>query len=157
MRAPRKRAALSASRFFKGLHVLVDDLHLIGSSRQFYLAAAASLPYLLLQVVPIYALIRAYNLDSTLGGAFLLMVLLRLGTVLPQAPGNLGAFQALVVVGLSLLGFDVSIAKRFAMILWGAITLPLLAAGFIALAITEFKIGELHLEAKASLSVSREP
>jgi hypothetical protein len=150
-------ATISGSRFFRGLHVLVEDLHLIGNSRQFYLAAAASLPYLLLQVVPIYALIRGYGLDSTLGGAFVLMVILRMGTVLPQAPGNLGTFQALVVLGLKLSGFDVGVAKRFSMILWGVITLPLLAVGFVALAITGFKIGELHLEAKASLPAKRAP
>jgi uncharacterized protein (TIRG00374 family) len=150
-------ATISGSRFFKGFQVLVEDLHLIGNSRQFYIAAAASLPYLLLQVVPIYALIRAYNLDFTLGGAFVLMVLLRLGTVLPLAPGNLGTFQALVVLGLRLFDFDVGVAKRFSVILWAAITLPLLAVGFIALAITGFKIGELHLEAKANLRAHREP
>jgi hypothetical protein len=148
-------AAILNSRFLKGLQVLVEDLHVIGNSRQFYLAGMVSLPFLLLQVVPVYALIRGYSLDSSLGGAFVLLVILRLGTVIPQAPGNLGTFQALVVLSLSLFGFDTGVAKRFSLILWGVITLPLLAAGFIALAITESRIGELHLEAKANLSAAR--
>jgi uncharacterized protein (TIRG00374 family) len=145
------QAAISANRFLKGMRVLVDDLHLIGNSRQFYYAGAASLPYLLLQVLPIYTLIRGYSLDLSLGGAFVVMVILRLGTVLPQAPGNLGTFQALTVLSLSLFGLDIGVAKRFSVILWGVITLPLLIAGFIALAITGFKISELHLQASASL------
>lgn len=150
------RATLSNSRFLKGLHVLVDDLHLIGNSRQFYQAALASLPYLLLQVAPIYALFRAYSLDSTLGGAFVTMVILRLGTVLPQAPGNLGTFQALTVLSLTLAGIDTGVAKRFSVILWAVITLPLLIVGFIALAISGFKIGALHKEANASLPAERD-
>lgn len=149
------QAAMSNSRFPKSFKVLVEDLHVIGNSRQFYLAWLVSLPFLLLQVVPVYALINGYNLDSSLGGAFVLLVILRLGTVIPQAPGNLGTFQALVVLSLSLFGFDTGVAKRFSLILWGVITLPLLVAGFIALAITEFKIGELHMEAKANLSATR--
>jgi uncharacterized protein (TIRG00374 family) len=149
------RATLSGSRFLKGLHVLVDDLHLIGNSAQFYKAALASLPYLLLQVVPIYALFQGYSLDSSLGGAFVMMVILRLGTVLPQAPGNLGTFQALTVLSLSLSGFDTGVAKRFSVILWAVITLPLLIVGFIALSISGFKIGELHHEAKANLPAER--
>ena len=60
-----------------------------------------------------------------------------------------------MVLSLSLFGFDTGVAKRFSIILWGVITLPLLVAGFIALAITEFKIGELHMEAKANLSAAR--
>ncbi len=150
------KATLSNNRFLKGARVLVDDLHLIGNSRQFYYAGAASLPYLLLQVLPIYALIRGYGLDSTMGGAFVLMIVLRLGTVFPQAPGNLGTFQALTVLGLSLFGFDLAVAKRFSVILWAVITLPLLAVGFGALAITGFKISELHLEAKANMQAGRD-
>jgi len=56
------------------------------------------------------------------------------------------------------LGSSVStppVAKRFFPHLWGVITLPLLVAGFIALAITEFKIGELHMKAEANLSAAR--
>ena len=150
------RATISNNRFLKGLQVLVDDLHLIGNSRQFYLAAIASLPFLLLQVVPVYALFRGYGLDSGIGDSFVLIVILRLGTVIPQMPGNLGAFQALTVLSLRLSGFDMGVAKRFSVILWGVITLPLLIAGFIALAITELKIGELHREANANFTPEKD-
>ena len=70
--------------------VLLDDLYIIGHSPYLYLSAAASLPYLLLQVLPIYALAQGYGVDITLGQGFALMVILRLVAVVPQAPGNLG-------------------------------------------------------------------
>jgi len=43
---------------------LIEDLHLIGHSRYLYFSALASVPYLLMQVVPIYALMQAYGLDE---------------------------------------------------------------------------------------------
>jgi hypothetical protein len=59
------------------------------------------------------------------------MIVLRLGAAVPQAPGNVGTFQV--------------------------ITIPLLVAGFIALAITGAKIGELQHEAKSTLPTAEEP
>src|SRR5688572_2193460 len=94
------RAALENHRWLAKLNILLEDLYIIGHSRYLYLSAAASLPYLLLQVLPIYGLARAYGIDITLGQGFALMVILRLVSVVPQAPGNLGAFQAAAVLGL---------------------------------------------------------
>ena len=68
----------------------MDDLGLIGHSRYLAVAFVQSLPYLLLQVIPIWATFRAYGFDLSIGVAFALMVMLRLGSAVPQAPGNLG-------------------------------------------------------------------
>jgi uncharacterized membrane protein YbhN (UPF0104 family) len=113
-----------------------------------YISALASLPYLLLQVLPIYALARGYGIPLTLGQGFALMVILRLISVVPQAPGNLGTFQAAAVFGLMLFGVDDSLARRFSFVMWAVITLPLLIVGFFALAITGLKLSELRREAQ---------
>ncbi|MGI8745059.1 MAG: lysylphosphatidylglycerol synthase transmembrane domain-containing protein [Bryobacteraceae bacterium] len=141
------------AKWFSWIHVLITDLHLIGHSRYLYYGALMSLPYLLLQVVPIYALIRSYHQLSgvSLGAAFALMVLLRLGGVIPQAPGNVGTFNGITVIGLRLFAVPTAIAKRFSIILWAAVTVPLLVAGFIAVAITGVKMGEIHGHAKAHI------
>ncbi len=145
-------AAVASSRWARKLQVLVDDLHAIGNSPSFYLAAAVSLPYLLLQVVPIYALLQGFDIDLSVGAACVVLLILRLGTVLPQAPGNLGTFQAITALALSLFGVEMAVAKRFSIILWGVITLPLLVIGFIALAVTGMRIGELRRHAQAGLA-----
>jgi uncharacterized protein (TIRG00374 family) len=145
--------AVSNSRWARHLHVLVEDLHAIGNSRSFYFSWLASLPHLLSMTIPIWAVARAYGLEGIgLLEAAVVNVVVRLGTVIPAAPGNLGAYQALVVVALTLLGIDAAQAKRFSLVLWGIVTLPLLIAGFIALSITGFKIGELQREAQKSSS-----
>jgi uncharacterized membrane protein YbhN (UPF0104 family) len=130
--------------------VLLEDLYIIGHSPYLYLSAFASLPYLLLQVLPVYALAVGYGIDISLGQGFALMVILRVVSIVPQAPGNLGTFQAAAVFGLVLFGVDDSLAKRFSFVMWAVITLPLLIVGFIALAVTGLKLRELRQEAEAT-------
>lgn len=144
------RAAFQSHPWLSKLNVLLEDLYIIGHSRYLYLSALASLPYLLLQILPIYGVAHAYGIPITLPQGLALMVILRLVTVLPQAPGNLGAFNVAVQVGLKLFGFDAGHAGRFSFVLWGVITLPLLIAGFIAFAVTGLKLRELRREAEAS-------
>jgi glycosyltransferase 2 family protein len=146
----KTRALLSGDGWQRHVRVLIDDLNLIGHSRYLYIAFLQSLPYLLLQVIPIYAAFRAYNFDQTpwfqpsLGVAFALMVILRLGSVVPQAPGNLGLFQLLTREALQRMFHVVPAeAGRFSLVLWGTVTLPLLAAGFAALATSGSKLFEL--------------
>jgi uncharacterized protein (TIRG00374 family) len=147
------RAAFEKHRWLNKLNVLLEDLHIIGHSPYLYLSAFASLPYLLLQVLPIYALAIGYGIDISLGQGFVLMVILRLVSTVPQAPGNLGAFQAAASLGLISFGIDSSLAKRFSFVMWAIITLPLLIAGFIAIAITGIRLSEVKREAEASRDV----
>ena len=58
-----------------------------------------------IQIVPIYAIMQAYGFDGvSWAQAGALMVLLRLGSVVPQAPGNVGLFQVVSTLGLTLFG-----------------------------------------------------
>jgi len=149
--------AILDARMFTWVHTLIEDLHLIGHSRYLYLSAFMSVPYLLMQVVPIFALMQAYGLEeASWTRAAALMVLIRLGSVVPQAPGNVGLFQVISTLGLTLFGVAQPEARRFTLILWGVITLPLLIAGFIAMVITGAKIGEIHREAQAEMRARQE-
>jgi uncharacterized protein (TIRG00374 family) len=141
------------------VHVLIEDLHLIGHSRYLYYAWLASLPYLLIQVVPIYAFMQAYLplKDLHIGVAFTVMVILRLVAVIPQAPGNLGAYNAFTVVGLRIFLVPSQTARSFSLMLWTGITAPLLLVGFIALAATGLDMGELHKQARAGVRKKPQP
>jgi uncharacterized protein (TIRG00374 family) len=153
----RAKSALSEHGWHRHVRILIDDLHMIGHSRYLYYAALATLPYLLTQIIPIYALMRAYDFaDASWGVATVLMIVLRLGSAVPQAPGNVGAFQALTVVVLSqVFGYDSGFAKRFSLMMWAVVTLPLLIVGFIALVVTGARIGELSQRAKAEIPVAK--
>ncbi|HLG99324.1 MAG TPA: lysylphosphatidylglycerol synthase transmembrane domain-containing protein [Bryobacteraceae bacterium] len=144
--------AILDARIFGWAHVFIEDLHRIGHSRFLYLSALVSIPHLAMQVVPIYAVMQAYSLDeASWKGAAALMVLLRLGSAAPQAPGNVGLFQVLSTLGLTLFGVQAAMARRFTLILWGIVTLPLVIVGFIDVVVTGAKIGEMHREAQAEM------
>jgi hypothetical protein len=140
------------TRMFSWAHVFIEDLHRIGHSRYLYLSFLVSIPHLLMQVVPIYAVMLAYQLDeSSWRGAAALMIMLRLGSAAPQAPGNVGIFQALSTLGLTLFGVQQDMARRFTLILWAVVTLPLVVVGFVDLVFTGAKLGDVHREAQAEI------
>lgn len=145
--------ALLNARWLGWIHILIQDLHLIGHSRYLYFAFLASLPLLLLQVVPIYSVLQAFRGLKHLPviASFAIMVVLRLNSVVPQAPGNVGTFQWATIRALLLFGVRRNIAQRVSFILWGIVTLPLVVAGFIAVALTGLNIGQLRHEARNSM------
>jgi hypothetical protein len=143
------RPFLTGARWRRRVAVLFDDLAQMGHSGYLGWAFLQSLPYLLLQVVPIWASFRAYGLDLSIVAAFVLTVFVRLGTVIPSAPGNLGVFQFLTKECLQhLYNVPAASAARFSLVLWGIVTLPLLVLGLVALAITGARIGELRRAAE---------
>lgn len=145
--------ALLDARLFSWAHVFIEDLHRIGHSRYLYFSAAVSVLYLLLQALPIFAIMQAYGLFDGVpwAQAGALMVLLRLGSVLPQAPGNIGLFQVVCTLVLTLFGVPGDTARRFAEILFAVVTLPLLVVGFIALVASGAKMGDIQREAQAEM------
>jgi len=144
--------AILDARLFSWAHVFIEDLHLIGHSRYLYFAAAMSIPYLVVQIVPIFAIMQAYGFDGvTWAQAGALMVLLRLGSVLPQAPGNIGLFQVVSTLVLTLFGIPVAMSRRFAFILWAVLTVPLLVVGFIALIASGSRVGDIQRQAEAEM------
>ena len=145
-------ALLNAPRV-SWVHTLIQDLHLIGHSRYLYFAFLVSLPCMLLQMIPIYAILRASQEAHKLPlmVSFALMLALRLNSVLPQAPGNVGTFQIVASRGMMRFGVAREMAQDLSFIMWGVVTLPLVVVGFVAVALTGLKIGELHRHARTSM------
>ncbi len=136
-------------------NTLIDDLHLIGHSRYLYYSFIVSGAYLIAQILPIYALVKASDLDVPWTASFAMMVLLRLTSIVPQAPGNLGSFQWVAARTLILFGLVSAHAKRFSLILWAVVTLPLILIGCIALALTGVNMAHLHKQATAAANQRR--
>jgi len=130
------------------LGVLLADLRLMARSRLFYLALLASLPYLLMQAVPIYLLMKAYRLDLSPWAALIVVLMQRLGTALPQGPGNVGVLQLMTKQALALFGVDETTAAGFSTLAWIVITAPLLLAGSAAIIVTGMGLSELRRHAR---------
>lgn len=148
-------AVIPTSGWRKHLHTLMDDLGMIGHSRYLYFAFFESLPLLALQAVPIWAAFQGYGFDLSMRQAFALMVILRLTSALPQAPGNIGLFQLLTKeVLIRIFDVDSGDAARFSVLLWGLMTLPLLLAGFVAVSIEEADIVQLKRAAEDEAGIN---
>lgn len=148
----QKRAKELAAHWKWGekARIFIEDLQAMGGSKSFFQSFAASLPHLLTMTVPIYCTLRAYGLTGfSVWDAAVINVIVRLGTVVPGAPGNLGVYQGLIVLALVFFGVDENVAKRFSLIVWGIVTLPLLIAGLVALSVTGFKLRQLQETANA--------
>jgi uncharacterized membrane protein YbhN (UPF0104 family) len=126
---------------------LIEDLHLIGHSRYLYFSFLVSGLYMFAQVIPIYCLVQARELSVPWMASFTIVVLLRLTSVLPQAPSMLGAFQWVTAHTLMMFGLLSPHAKRFSLILWAGLTIPLIIVGFLALALTGLTMGNLQRQA----------
>lgn len=129
------------------LNTLVEDLHLIGHSRYLYFSFLVSGCYMFWQMIPIYSIVRASDLPVPWMASFTMLVLLRLSSIVPQAPGNLGSFQWVTARTLIMFGMIAAPAKRFSLILWAVVTLPLIVIGFVALALEGISLSHLHKEA----------
>jgi uncharacterized membrane protein YbhN (UPF0104 family) len=123
---------------------------LIGHSRYLYFAFMVSGLYLAAQMLPIYGLVRAYNLNVPWTASFAAMVLLRMSAIVPQAPGNLGSFQAVATRAMLLFGVEGQLARRFSIILWAGVTIPLIVIGFVAVTMAGINMSHLHREATSA-------
>jgi uncharacterized protein (TIRG00374 family) len=157
----RARAALEGSSWWRRqLRVLIDDLSLIGHSRYLYFALGLSLPYLLMQMVPVWATFRGYGFyDLSLGDAFAFMVILRMAMAIPQTPGNIGYLLLTKECLMHIFGVrSPQDAESFSLVIWAIVTLRTVF-GAIALATTGKKFAELHNAAhseREELSKSRQ-
>ncbi len=142
------QAAVRKRGWAEVLHHIVDGAHDMGRSPSFAAAVVVSLVYLILQAVPIWALARGYGLDLPMVAAAVVLVVLRLGSIPPQAPSNVGAFQFFTVLGVELFGIARSEATGFATLLFVVVTVPLWLGGFIALLATKMRLTDIHQNAR---------
>jgi len=148
-------AVVRESRWSSTLRHVLEGLHLMGNLRTFSLTSGISLLYLVLQFFTVYALMKAYGLDLSFWAAAGVLTIVRLATVVPNAPGNVGLVNAACVMALKLFDVEKNDATTFSIILFGALTLPLLIGGAIATALTGSNIGELRNRARIGLAAAR--
>lgn len=128
-------------RWSEVLRSLVEGLHAMGRSESFPRALAVSFLYLFLQIIPVHAMLEGYGLDLPWLSAAIVLIVLRLGTVVPALPGNVGVFHFFSFIALNrLLGVEAQAAKGVSAVMFFVITVPLLIGGSIALMLTGLNI-----------------
>src|SRR5262249_19513676 len=145
-------AVLHESRWSATLRHVVEGLQLMGNWRTLQRTAGVSLVDFALQTMTMWALMKAYSLDYSIWVAGGVVTLYRLGTVVPNAPGNIGVGNIACYAALRLFEMGETDAKTFSLLYVVAQTLPLLVGGAIATALTGLNIGELHTRARMGTS-----
>jgi glycosyltransferase 2 family protein len=148
-------AVVRESRWAATLRHVVDGLHLMGNWPTLGKAMIVSLLYLILQMLTVWALMKADRLDLSVWAAAAVIVIVRFGTVIPNAPGNLGLFQAVCTLALMLFDVEKDVAKTFSFLMFFALTLPLLIGGAVAVALTGLNLADIRTRARRGLAAAQ--
>ena len=143
---------ISGNKWSAGFASIMHEIHLLGNVKVLRKAFGISVLYLLMPVLSVWALFRAYNFDFSFQQAAIILVVIHLGTTLPGAPANVGAFQYAAMIGLVMLEAGPTEAKIFSVILYFAHTLPPIIVGAGVLLATGLKLGEVHIHARKAHS-----
>jgi uncharacterized membrane protein YbhN (UPF0104 family) len=107
----------------------IEFLRNVNAGMRDFRALAVSALFLAAQGLAFWAVARASHLSIGLLAAFVVMVIVRIGTMIPGAPANLGTHQFSTVLGLSLYGIPLAQAAAFSLVVFTVLTLPLLIIG----------------------------
>jgi uncharacterized membrane protein YbhN (UPF0104 family) len=139
---------MSESRWASTARHVVEGLHLMGNARTMGLTSLLSLLYMVLQVVTVWALMKADRLDLGFWSAAGIVTIIRVAIVIPNGPANLGLLQVACILAMGLFDVERNDATNFSNIMLAAETIPLLAAGAVAVALTGLNIHQLRDRAR---------
>jgi uncharacterized protein (TIRG00374 family) len=141
-------SVIRESRWAATLRHLIEGLHLMGNPRTLGWTTLLSVVYLAAQVFATWALMMANQMDLSFWQAGGVLAIIRLVTVAPSGPGNLGLLQVGSVLALGLFDVERNDAKTFSMFLSVAEAIPGLLGGAIAIALTGLNFRELRERAR---------
>lgn len=134
---------VSLSRMVTGL---AAGLREIGLSRNLYISAIFSGAMLACQGLAVWFIMLACGLRLSILAAGVVVVVVRLGTAIPNAPANVGSFQFFTVVALGLFGVDKTVAAAFSILDFAVLTAPLWIIGLFALTRTGMSLSRIRTE-----------
>ncbi|HVX66683.1 MAG TPA: lysylphosphatidylglycerol synthase transmembrane domain-containing protein, partial [Bryobacteraceae bacterium] len=95
---------------------LEAGLREIGRSRTLYVSFGVSAFVLGGQMTAFWLILRAYGIRLPFWTGVAAMLIVQLGTLIPNAPANVGTYQFFAVVGLELFGVDRNVATGFSLV-----------------------------------------
>ena len=126
---------------------LLDEIHRLGNWGALRNAMAIGAFYWLFQMLAIWALTRADHFDLGLSAAAFLLVVKAVLTLIPNAPANVGAYQAALMYAFTFLLVERATAQPFTEIMFVFLTLPAAVGGAIAVLFADVDILSLHRHA----------
>ncbi len=112
---------------------LRGELQQIGTAGTSHVSFGVSLFILVFQILAFWLVMRACGLQSSLWAGAVVLLIVHIGTAIPNAPSNVGTYQFFTVVGLRLFGIDKTMATGFSVVVFTVLTIPLWVLGLLAL------------------------
>ena len=84
------------------------------------------------QIVAFWLVMKGYSLNVSFWIGAVVLLIVHLGTSIPNAPSNLGSYQFFTALGLTLFGIDKTTAAGFSIVVFVVLTIPLWAIGILA-------------------------
>ena len=136
-----------SSRLLKGIALFASQLSRrfsdIVASYRFSLAALLSAGMLACQALALWFMMLACHLGLPLGAGIIVLLVVRLGTAIPNAPANVGSFQFFCVLALGLFGIEKTSAAGFSVVYFLALTVPLWILGLLAINSTGIRLSTI--------------
>jgi len=145
-----QHASLTENKWAATFRHVIEGLQLMGNLRTLGVTTAISLLYVAMQFLSVWFLMKAYALDLSFLTACAVLTIIRLVTIVPNAPGNVGVFNVGCTTALRLFDVEAETAKTFSILLLAIWTLPLLLTGGIATALAGVNVSELRERARHS-------
>jgi hypothetical protein len=125
------------------LQSFVDGLGVFRSARM--LSAATAISFLIWAgyALSLYIVFLAFNIELTLGHAFVVLLILTIVLTLPSSPGFVGVMETAIVFGLGLFGVDPDQAFAVAIVYHVTQYLPVTIGGVIALWLARLSVDEI--------------
>jgi uncharacterized protein (TIRG00374 family) len=139
------RGVVSGNKWASQFIHFLDELHKMGNPRTLMASLWVSFLYILFQALSIWALLHADQYDFDIRQAALIVIVFRIGTLIPNAPGNIGLLQACTSLGVVLAGGDEAFA--FGQVNFVFITLARLLEGGVAILLTGVNLTDIHRRA----------
>ncbi len=139
------------------LKLLAAGLRDIGLSRTLYVAALLSGAMLACQALAVWFMMLAYGMNLPIAAGAVVLLIVRLGTMIPNAPANMGSFQFFTVVALGMFGVEKTVAAAFSIVDFVVLTVPLWLLGLVALTKSGLTIASLRKEVSRLGTLKKEP
>lgn len=144
------KSLASGNKWVAKFAKIMHEIHSLGNERTLRKASFISVLYLVMPVLSVWALFRAYNFDFSFVQAAVTLVVIHLGTTLPGAPANAGTFSGFAAMSLTMMGAGPAEAKIFSVFVYFAHTVPPILIGLVVLLLSGVNLGQVHTHAKSA-------
>jgi hypothetical protein len=127
---------------------LAQGLKAIGLTGTSYTAFGVSIFVMGFQILSFWTLTLSYGFHLSFWAGAAVLLIIVLGTAIPNAPANVGSFQFFCVLGLTLFGVDKTAAAAFSLVVFFLFAIPFWGIGFLALSYSGMTFSTIRSEIK---------